>query len=177
MHFAGMPASMASFVSARQECGVSLGGLMTTEQPAARAGPTLRVIMAAGKFHLYLELSTVSPKASRKYIRSDDSTDSDWLLDRENRCVRCLGWNCIAIRATGFLREPQDETCCIEDLPLGFIVCLAILKAQNCRHFPVSESSPEDTEVVWNLQSSTLCMIRSYHFRNRAPRCAPVVDL
>jgi hypothetical protein len=52
MHFAGIPASMASFVSARQECGVSLGGLMTTEQPAASAGPTLRVIMAAGKFHL-----------------------------------------------------------------------------------------------------------------------------
>lgn len=48
---AGMPTSTASFVSARQVNGVSDGGLMTTEQPTARAGATLRVIMAAGKFH------------------------------------------------------------------------------------------------------------------------------
>ena len=31
--------------------GVSLAGLSTTVQPAARAGPILRVAMAAGKFH------------------------------------------------------------------------------------------------------------------------------
>jgi hypothetical protein len=30
--------------------GVSLGGLITTEQPAAKAGAILRVIIAAGKF-------------------------------------------------------------------------------------------------------------------------------
>lgn len=52
MQAAGIPASTASLVRAKQECGVSLGGFMTTEQPAARAGATLRVIMAAGKFHL-----------------------------------------------------------------------------------------------------------------------------
>jgi hypothetical protein len=31
--------------------GVSLAGLSTIEQPAARAGPILRVAIAAGKFH------------------------------------------------------------------------------------------------------------------------------
>ena len=31
--------------------GVSPGGLITAVQPAANAGPNLRVIMAAGKFH------------------------------------------------------------------------------------------------------------------------------
>lgn len=51
MTFGGSPASMANFVKARHVNGVSLGGLMTTEQPAASAGAILRVIMAAGKFH------------------------------------------------------------------------------------------------------------------------------
>lgn len=54
IHFAGMPACTANFVRAKQVCGVSLGGLITTEQPAASAGPTFLVIMAAGKFHLDL---------------------------------------------------------------------------------------------------------------------------
>jgi hypothetical protein len=36
---------------ARAEKGVSGAGLMTTVHPAARAGPTLRVIIAEGKFH------------------------------------------------------------------------------------------------------------------------------
>lgn len=110
-------------------------------------------------------------------LRSDDSTDSYWLLDSENRCAWCLRWNCIAIRATGFLWEPQDEARCIDDLPFGFIVRLAILKAQNCRHFPISGWSLEDNNAAMNLQSLTLAMMRSYHFRSRTPRCAPVVDL
>lgn len=36
---------------ARAEKGVSGAGLMTTVHPAARAGPSLRVIIAEGKFH------------------------------------------------------------------------------------------------------------------------------
>lgn len=39
---------------ARADKGVSAGALMTTVQPAARAGAILRVIMALGKF-LYNE--------------------------------------------------------------------------------------------------------------------------
>jgi hypothetical protein len=48
---AGTPASTASRAMARAHSGVSAAGLTTTVQPAARAGPTLRVIMAIGKFH------------------------------------------------------------------------------------------------------------------------------
>jgi hypothetical protein len=48
---AGMPASTANLANAKHEYGVSLGGLMTTEHPAAKAGAIFRVIMAAGKFH------------------------------------------------------------------------------------------------------------------------------
>jgi hypothetical protein len=47
---AGMPARMASSAAARAVSGVSSAGLMTTGQPAASAGATLRVIMASGKF-------------------------------------------------------------------------------------------------------------------------------
>ena len=46
----GIPASTASFPSAIALNGVSLGGLTITEQPAANAGATFLVIMAAGKF-------------------------------------------------------------------------------------------------------------------------------
>lgn len=63
----GIPAWIANFVNARQVYGVSLGGLITTEQPAASAGPTLRVIMAAGKFHGVMIPQT--PTGSRRVIR------------------------------------------------------------------------------------------------------------
>ena len=48
---AGMPARIASSAAASAVSGVSSAGLMMTGQPAARAGATLRVIMASGKFH------------------------------------------------------------------------------------------------------------------------------
>ena len=47
----GMPARWASSATASAESGVCSAGLMTTGQPAASAGATLRVIMAMGKFH------------------------------------------------------------------------------------------------------------------------------
>jgi len=48
---AGTPARRASSAIASAVRGVWLAGLTTMLQPAARAGPALRVIMAAGKFH------------------------------------------------------------------------------------------------------------------------------
>ena len=47
----GTPASSSSGISASMVSGVSLAGLSTTVQPAASAGPILRVAIAAGKFH------------------------------------------------------------------------------------------------------------------------------
>src|ERR1700740_483851 len=47
---AGMPARSANAASAKAENGVELAGLAIMVQPAANAGPALRVIMAAGKF-------------------------------------------------------------------------------------------------------------------------------
>ncbi len=48
---AGTPASSRIGISASMVSGVSDAGLSTTGQPAASAGPILRVAMAAGKFH------------------------------------------------------------------------------------------------------------------------------
>ncbi len=47
----GTPASAISAPIASAVSGVSLAGLRMTVQPAASAGPILRVAMAAGKFH------------------------------------------------------------------------------------------------------------------------------
>ncbi len=47
----GNPARCASSASASAEYGVASAGLMTTVQPAASAGATLRVIIDDGKFH------------------------------------------------------------------------------------------------------------------------------
>src|SRR5947209_1073754 len=47
----GTPARSASSHRARAENGVALAGFSTMVQPAARAGPHFRVIIAAGKFH------------------------------------------------------------------------------------------------------------------------------
>src|SRR5580658_4858633 len=48
---AGTPARSASSHRASAENGVAVAGLSTMVQPAASAGPHLRVIIAAGKFH------------------------------------------------------------------------------------------------------------------------------
>ena len=47
----GIPARSASTASASAEYGVCVAGLSTIVHPAASAGPALRVIIAAGKFH------------------------------------------------------------------------------------------------------------------------------
>src|SRR5436190_22943651 len=47
----GTPARSASSHNANAENGVAVAGFSTIVQPAAKAGPHLRVIIAAGKFH------------------------------------------------------------------------------------------------------------------------------
>src|SRR6266404_3005791 len=47
----GTPARSAISHSANAENGVAVAGFSTIVQPAAKAGPALRVIIAAGKFH------------------------------------------------------------------------------------------------------------------------------
>src|SRR5690625_1704028 len=54
----GKPACSANSTNLRAVNGVSLEGLITTVQPAARAGPILRVNIAAGKFHGVIAATT-----------------------------------------------------------------------------------------------------------------------
>ena len=62
---AGMPARSASTASASAVSGVSRAGLTTAVQPAASAGATLRVIIAAGKFQGVIAATTPIGCASR----------------------------------------------------------------------------------------------------------------
>ena len=55
---AGTPARSASSHKASAENGVAVAGLSTIVQPAASAGPHLRVIIAAGKFHGVIAATT-----------------------------------------------------------------------------------------------------------------------
>ena len=54
----GTPARSASTAAASAEKGVWPAGLHTSVQPAASAGPALRVIMASGKFHGVIAATT-----------------------------------------------------------------------------------------------------------------------
>ena len=54
----GKPARTASSASASAVSGVCPAGLTTAVQPTARAGATLRVIIAAGKFHGVIAATT-----------------------------------------------------------------------------------------------------------------------
>ena len=54
----GRPARSASSASASAENGVCDAGFTTTVQPAAIAGPALRVIIASGKFHGVMHAAT-----------------------------------------------------------------------------------------------------------------------
>src|SRR5206468_10947042 len=47
----GMPARCASSATASADSGVCSAGLLTTGQPAASAGATLRLVIAIGKIH------------------------------------------------------------------------------------------------------------------------------
>src|SRR5262249_46710950 len=54
----GMPARSANSASASAEKGVCAAGFSTTVQPAAIAGPALRVIIASGKFQGVMHATT-----------------------------------------------------------------------------------------------------------------------
>ena len=54
----GTPARSARMASAMAENGVCEAGFRTMAQPAAKAGPALRVIIAFGKFHGVIAATT-----------------------------------------------------------------------------------------------------------------------
>src|SRR6187402_3024799 len=70
----GNPARCASSASAKAEYGVASAGLITTVQPAASAGETLRVIIEHGKFHGVIAAQTpigcliASSRASGRWV-------------------------------------------------------------------------------------------------------------
>jgi hypothetical protein len=66
----GMPTRSASTASANAENGVSSEGFATIGQPAASAGPALRVIIAFGKFHGVIAAETPTGSFRTRIRRS-----------------------------------------------------------------------------------------------------------
>ncbi len=109
---------MASFVSARHVYGVSLGGFITTEQPAARAGAIFLVIMAAWKVPW-----------------CNDTTHADGLFQRKEGGVGSRGRNGDTICSGCFLGKPRYEARGIDNFSFCLRVGLAIFQAENSRNF------------------------------------------
>ncbi|HEX3751966.1 MAG TPA: hypothetical protein VHW06_15475 [Streptosporangiaceae bacterium] len=63
----GRPAAVTASMSRRAAIGVSGAGLITVVQPASRAGPSLRMIRASGKFHGVISPATPS---GRRWTRA-----------------------------------------------------------------------------------------------------------
>ena len=107
----GMPARSASSARARAESGVSRGGLDTIVQPAASAGPALRVIMALGKFHGVMAATT----------------PTGWRITTI-RALVTRARERLAIDALGLLGEELDEGRAIDHFAAGFGQRLALLR-------------------------------------------------
>ena len=95
---------------ARAEKGVALAGLTTMVQPAARAGPALRVIMAM-----------------REVPGRDRGAHAHGLLQHQDPARGHGLRDDVAIDPLGFLREPLEERGAVGDLALGLGQRLALL--------------------------------------------------
>ena len=93
--------------------GVSPGLFATTVQLAANAGPILRVIMAAGKFHGVIQPQTPT-----------GSLTAETRLPGTDTCRRTTG---------GFLAEPFNEGRSVLDFALGLNKRFSILPGYQSR--------------------------------------------
>ena len=142
-HARGDAGALASTASASAENGVCDAGLATTVQPAASAGPTLRVIIAIGKFHGVMQPTT--PIGS---------------LITMMRLSRACDGNRVAVGALGFFAEPLDERRAVGDLAARFGERLALLE----RHQPGEIFLVRHDEVEPAAQDG-----RALFARSRAP--------
>src|ERR1700756_6064440 len=74
----GTPASSRIGIRASIVSGVSEAGLSTTVQPAASAGPILRVAIAAGKFHGVTSTATPAGLWWTRMRAPDDGATEFW---------------------------------------------------------------------------------------------------
>ena len=79
----GTPACSVKACRARAVKGVNSEGLMITVQPAAKAGPSLRVSMAKGKFH-----GVIKPQTPTGSLRTRIWPFGAWLL---SGCTKGVG--------------------------------------------------------------------------------------
>ena len=93
----GAPASSRMRATASALSGVSAAGLSTVVQPAARAGPSLRVTIAAGKFHGVMSTARADGLLDREHVegpvgrRGDPPVGAHRLLGVPEQEVRGIG--------------------------------------------------------------------------------------
>ena len=140
----GTPARSASSASASAENGVCDAGFSTTVQPAAIAGPALRVIIASGKFHGVMQATTP--------IGSLMTT------------MRLSGWwrgNRVAVDALGFFAEPLEERRGVGDLAARLGERLALLGRHQprevvlVRHHQVEPAAQDRGALLRGLRAAT----------------------
>ena len=112
----GRPASRRASTSMNDVSGVSCAGLSTIVQPAAIAGPILRVPIASGKFHGVM--STQGPTGSLEIMR---------------RFLPSVRLHEVAAHADGLLGEPAEEFGAVGHLALRFGERLAHLRSHDGR--------------------------------------------
>ncbi len=112
----GSPASARIAASASIVSGVCWAGLTTIVQPAATAGPILRVPIAIGKFH---------------GVTNRHGTHG--LLDGEQPAPASGGLHPAAVDAHRLLGVPAEELVAVGDLALGLLDGLAHLEAHQQR--------------------------------------------
>jgi hypothetical protein len=116
---------------ARLVYGVSDGTLITAVQPVAMTGATLRAIIAAGKFHLYVSLCLLQLKAADS--RNKQGANTDRLLDNNIPSSINRTRNNLSITPNSLPSEPVDITSSISSFSNSIIPRFPILpNDQSC---------------------------------------------
>lgn len=142
----GTPAWFASSIRARADKGVSLGALTTHVQPAARAGPILRVIMAEGTG---VSFDRGWPTVPRR----DDADNADRLLDDDvAQTVNGRGDH-VAISAHSLGSKPGVSlaTAC---LPFDEGRRVGLLSARIGQRFAYGQNEPSCRTILKGLASA-----------------------
>ena len=157
----GTPARSASSANASAENGVCVAGFTTIEQPAASAGPALRVSIAVGKFHGVIAAVVPTGCFSARMRLSFDG-----------------GGNRVAVDAARLVGEPLDERRGVGDLALGFGQRLALLAGHDQRqvvgvgeHQVVELAQDRGALLRGHVAPAASAPCRRLRWRARSRRC------
>ncbi len=148
---AGTPASSRIGISASMVSGVSEAGFSTTGQPAASAGPILRVAIAAGKFHGVTSTAMPAGLCCTKMRAPDDGADRH-----------------LAEIAHAFFGVPAEELGGVGDLAARVRQRLAVLERDQLRE-PLGVAHDQFEGLAQDLAALARLLRRPGRRTRRAP--------